>query len=54
MLGSKGALAPFQIHDIVLEFARKHYIMYLKIVRSAFDPGIIDISDYKCRIKMRR
>ena len=39
--GAKGALAPFQIHDIVLELARKHYIMYLKMARSAFAPDII-------------
>ncbi len=38
MLGSKGALAPFQAHDIVLELALKYYIMCLKMARSAFDP----------------
>ena len=41
MSGSKGASAPFGIHDIVFELARKHYIMYPKMARSAFDPDII-------------
>ena len=41
MSGSKGASALFGIHDIVFELARKHYIMYPKMARSAFDPDII-------------
>ncbi len=36
-----GALAPFRVHDIVPELAQKHYIMYPKMARSAFDPDII-------------
>ncbi len=36
VLRVKGVSAPFQIHDIVLELAQKHYIMYLKNARSAF------------------
>jgi len=43
MSRSKGASAPFRIHDIALELARKRYIMYPKIARSAFDPDIINI-----------
>ncbi len=43
MSGSKGASAPFGIHDIALELARKRYIMYPKMARSAFDPDIIMI-----------
>ena len=41
MSGAKGASAPFGIHDIAFELARKHYIMYPKMARSAFDPYII-------------
>ena len=41
MSGSRGASAPFGIHDIVFELARKCYIMYPKMARSAFDPDII-------------
>ena len=41
MSGPKGASAPFRIHDIALELARKRYIMYSKIARSAFDPDTI-------------
>ena len=41
MSGSEGASAPFRIHDIALELARKHYIMYPKMARSDFDPDIM-------------
>ena len=51
MSGSKGASAPFGIHDIVFELARKHYIMYPKMARSAFDPDIII---YYRRFKMAK
>ena len=38
ILGSKGALAPFVIQDIVIELAQNDYILYHKMARSAFDP----------------
>ncbi len=41
MSGSKGALAPFRMHDMVLELAQKNHIMHSEMARSAFDPDII-------------
>ena len=53
MSGSKGASAPFGIHDIVFELARKHYIMYPKMALSAFDPDIILISDSEIGMRLQ-
>ena len=53
MSGLKGASAPFGIHYIVFELARKHYIMYPKMARSAFDPDIILISDSEIGMRLQ-